>query len=121
MAGLSPDETGLHGVHATGRRFGGGFIRSGLGAVHPAGAGATADLPGALGEKLIVEVNGYYWHKCQKVLLPRQRRWQAKDRKRYTYFLSHGYKLMLLWECYVHEQGESATVASLQERLESGV
>src|ERR1017187_1931669 len=87
---------------------------------HPVGL-CHVDL--LLGEDLIVEVNGCFWHghRCQKVLLPRQRRWQANDRRRYKYFLSRGFKLMLLWECDVHEQGEAAIVASLKERLESGV
>jgi DNA mismatch endonuclease (patch repair protein) len=76
-----------------------------------------------LGDDLVVEINGCFWHghMCQKVLLPRQRRWQAKDRKRYASLMSRGYKLMLLWECGVHEHGEAATVAALRERLESGV
>jgi DNA mismatch endonuclease (patch repair protein) len=76
-----------------------------------------------LGEKLVVEINGCYWHghRCQKVLLPRQRRWQAKDRKRYVHLMKAGYKLMLLWECDVHEQGEAAIVTRLRQRLEDGV
>src|ERR1039457_4130855 len=76
-----------------------------------------------LGDDLVVEINGCYWHghKCQKVLLPRQRRWQAKDPKRYVSLMSRGYKVIVLWEYGVHEQGKVTVVAAVRERLESGV
>ena len=77
-----------------------------------------------LGEKLIVEINGCYWHSCPKCHPENTKadlNKRAKDRRRYKHLLLHGYKLMLLWECQVHEKGEVATVTLLRKRLESGV
>jgi G:T-mismatch repair DNA endonuclease (very short patch repair protein) len=68
---------------------------------------------------LVIEVNGCYWHgheRCQPKT-PGMARKRGKDKRRYKYLLSCRYKLLLLWECDIEEDGEAATIAKIRRRM----
>jgi G:T-mismatch repair DNA endonuclease (very short patch repair protein) len=68
---------------------------------------------------LVVEVNGCYWHgheRCQPKT-PGMARKRSKDKRRYKYLMSCRYKLLLLWECDIEEDGEAATITKIRRRM----
>ncbi len=61
-------------------------------------------------------MNGCYihGHACQKKvnkkgeLTGRQKRARVRDARRYTFFLSAGYRLLVLWGCDIKQHAEAA-------------
>lgn len=56
----------------------------------------------------VVEVNGCYWHahECQKKgdrFSSKQTRKRTKDGKRYAFLKNCGKRLLILWECDIHQ------------------
>lgn len=57
--------------------------------------------------KLVIEVNGCYWHghtACQKEISKKQLRWRAKDANRYKFLRNAGYELILIWGCQLKKK-----------------
>ena len=57
--------------------------------------------------QLLVEINGCYFHGCMRCF-PTQHKKRAarareRDRRRYTFFHSRGYALLVLWGCDVND------------------
>jgi G:T-mismatch repair DNA endonuclease (very short patch repair protein) len=54
---------------------------------------------------VVLEVQGCYYHghSCQKPLSKMQTRARYKDSRRFKFFLSQGYKILLLWGCAMKE------------------
>lgn len=73
-----------------------------------------------IGERLVVEAQGCYFHgceKCQKKLSKRQLRRRAQDRLRFLFLTQAGYLVLPLWECEVKGRGKTWTVKKVRNSL----
>lgn len=69
--------------------------------------------------KLVVEVNGCYWHGCKECVgqaTPDQMKKRRQDGRRYTFLRNAGYRLLILWEHEIEKAPEKAR-DRLQELL----
>lgn len=73
-----------------------------------------------IGQKLVVEAQGCYFHgcdKCQQPLSKRQLRRRSKDKYRFLFLTQAGYHVLPLWECEVKKRGKAWTVKKVRSQL----
>jgi len=59
-----------------------------------------------IGKKGAIELNGCWWHKHTCLSYPggmsaKDKVIRLKDQRRYNYLIRKGYKLLVLWECFI--------------------
>lgn len=60
---------------------------------------------------LAIELNGCYWHGCQKCFpnpSATQKKARIKDAKRYLFFQKKEFKVVVLWECDIEANPDKA-------------
>jgi G:T-mismatch repair DNA endonuclease (very short patch repair protein) len=64
-----------------------------------------------VGKKGAIELNGCYWHSCHlcyPVRTKKQQMKRFKDIHRYQFLGRKGYRLLVLWECFILGQPDEA-------------
>lgn len=59
--------------------------------------------------KTVIEINGCYWHgcsSCNKQLTASHKKTKVKDARRYSFFISQGYDVHVIWEHEINDEPE---------------
>lgn len=71
--------------------------------------------------RLVVEIQGCYWHSCQKCALAKtkqNRRVRSKDSNRFSFLLNQGHNLLILWEHELKKENEAVVIKKIRSLVD---